>query len=72
MARATVVAFMLLLQGCSLLDSIPEKVLVDTLCLTAKKRQWAAKDPPEAIRDAKTWNQQVDRQCGVPGKVASG
>jgi hypothetical protein len=71
MARATVVALMLLLQGCSLLDSVPEKVLVDTLCLTANKRQWTANDPPETIRDAQAWNKQVDRQCGVPRKVAS-
>jgi hypothetical protein len=71
MARATVVALMLLLQGCSLLDSVPERVLVDTLCLTAKKRQWTANDPPKTIRDAKAWNRKMDRECGAPGKVAS-
>lgn len=71
MTRAMGIALVLLLSGCSLLDSIPEKVLVDTMCLTAGKRQSLASDPPETIRDAKAWNEQVDRQCGVPAKVAS-
>ena len=71
LARAMVVALVLLLQGCSLLDGIPKKALVDTLCLTAAKRQWSATNPPETIRDAEAWNQQIDQQCGTPGKAAS-
>jgi hypothetical protein len=71
MTRAIAFALALLLAGCSLLEGIPEKVLLDTFCLTVERRQWSVNDPPEAIRDAKAWNRQVDRQCGAPGKVAS-
>jgi hypothetical protein len=71
MIRAIVFALVLLLSGCSLMDGVPEKAVVDTLCLTAERKPWSAKDTPEAIRDAKAWNGQIDRHCGVAGKVAS-
>jgi hypothetical protein len=71
MTRAIAFALVLLLSACSLLEGLPEKVLVDTMCLTATRKQWSASDPPATVRDAKAWNRQIDRSCGVPGKVAS-
>jgi len=49
---------------------IPEKTVVDTLCITVKKKGWSANDTPKTIRDAKAWNRQIDRHCGVADKVA--
>ena len=68
MIRAIMFALVLLLSGCSLLDGVPENAVVDTLCLTAERKQWSAN---ETSRDAKAWNRQIDRHCGVAGKVAS-
>ena len=70
MTRLIVLTLVLLLTGCSLLDGIPEKTVVDTLCITVKKKGWSANDTPKAIRDAKAWNRQIDRHCGVADKVA--
>jgi hypothetical protein len=39
--------------------------VVDTFCLTAKKRSWDLADTPETIRDARAWNLLVDRRCGA-------
>jgi len=71
MIRSIMFAVVLLLPGCSLLDGVPEKAVLDTLCLTAERKPWSVKDAPETIRDAKAWNRQIDRHCGVAGKVAS-
>ena len=71
MIRTIMFALVLLLSGCSLLDGVPEKALVDTLCLTAQRKPWSANDTFDTIRDAKAWNRQIDRHCGVADKVAS-
>jgi hypothetical protein len=71
MIRATVFALVLLLSACSLLDGVPDKAVLDTLCITAKRKLWSANDTPETIRDAKDWNHRIDRHCGVAAKVAS-
>jgi hypothetical protein len=71
MIRAITFAFVLLLPACSLLEGIPEKVLVNTLCLTAERKQWSVTDSPETIGKAKAWNRQIDRHCGPSRKVAS-
>lgn len=49
-------------------DSGPETTVVDTFCLSARKRAWSINDTPESIRDAEAWNKAIDRRCGV-GKV---
>lgn len=57
----------IMLPGCKLLQAFgvkPQTEIVDTWCLTAKKRQWALDDRPEAIREARIHNQLVDRRCG--------
>jgi hypothetical protein len=72
MIRTIMLALVLLLSGCSLLDGVPEKAVVDTLCLTAERKPWSANDTSEKkIGDAEAWNRQIDRHCGVAGKVAS-
>lgn len=71
MTRALAFAFLLLLSGCSLLEGVPEKAVVDTLCLTAKEKRWSASDTPETIFNAKAWNRQINRHCGAADKVAS-
>jgi hypothetical protein len=71
MIRTIMLALVPLLSGCSLLDGVPEKAVVDTLCLTAARKPWSANDTSETVRDAKAWNRQIDRHCGVAGKVAS-
>jgi hypothetical protein len=71
MIRTIMLALVLLLSGCSLLDGVPEKAVVDTLCLTAERKPWSVNDTSETIRDAKAWNRKIDRHCGVAGKVAS-
>lgn len=53
-----------------MLDGIPEKTVVDTLCITVKKKGWSADDTPKTIQDARAWNRQIDRHCGVADKVA--
>jgi hypothetical protein len=70
MTRSIVLTLVLLLTGCSLLDGIPEKTVVDTLCITVKKKGWSVNNTPKIIRDAKAWNRQIDRHCGVADKVA--
>jgi hypothetical protein len=71
MIRTIMFALVLLLSGCSLLDGVPEKAVVDTLCLTAERKPSSANDTSETVRDAKAWNRQIDGHCGVAGKVAS-
>lgn len=56
---------LLLLPGCALFDQKQLPMAVDTFCLTAKKRSWSIHDTPESIRDARVWNQVVDRRCGA-------
>lgn len=71
MIRATVYALALLLSACSLPDGVPDKVVLDTLCVTAQRKLWSANDAPETIRDAKEWNRRIDRRCGFAATVAS-
>ena len=70
MIRPIALTLVLLLTGCSLLDGIPEKTVVDTLCITVKKKGWSTNDTPKTIRDARAWNQQIHRHCGAADKVA--
>jgi hypothetical protein len=51
MIRTIAFALVLLLSGCAA-DGVP-KAVVDTLCLTAKKKGWSPNDAPETIRDAR-------------------
>ena len=46
----------------------PGKTVIDTFCLTAKKRLWSIHDTPESIKSARAWNKGIDRKCGVPGR----
>ena len=50
--------------GCSLVPK-PELEVVDTFCLTAKKRQWSVSDSLLTIHEAEVWNATIDRRCGV-------
>jgi hypothetical protein len=70
MLRTIALALAMLLSGCSLLDGIPEKTVIDTLCTTVEMKRWSDHDLPETIRDATAWNRQIDRHCGVGDKVA--
>jgi hypothetical protein len=71
MIRSIMFSLVLLLPGCSLLDGVPEKAVLDTLCLTAERKTWSVNDASETIQDAKAWNRQIEGHCGVAGKVAS-
>ncbi len=51
----------LLLAGCA--KEPASQAIVDTFCLTAKKRLWSINDSAETIRDAEAWNAAVDRKC---------
>jgi uncharacterized lipoprotein YmbA len=64
MMRAAILALALGLAGCATQE--PTEV-VDTFCLTAKKRPWSISDTAETIRDAEAWNKLVDRRCGLGG-----
>jgi hypothetical protein len=57
-----------LLAGCA---TMPPLQVADTFCLTAKKRSWSINDTPAMIREAKTWNQLVDRRCATPPRTAT-
>lgn len=59
----TVLAALLLMPGCATTSSGP--VATDSFCITAKKRKWSVHDRPEAIREARVWNQIVDQRCGA-------
>lgn len=55
------------LPGCAMFGAAPEKTVVDTFCLMAKKRMWSLdRDPPDRIREARIHNEVIDRRCGVP------
>ncbi len=57
----------LLLPGCALFGPTPPELtgVVDTYCLTAKKRIWSIEDSAETIRQAEIHNGTIDRKCGV-------
>lgn len=55
-----------MLAGCA--TEPPRQSVVDTFCLTAKKRIWSINDTAESIRAAEVWNRTVDRRCGIPGQ----
>lgn len=58
-----VLAALLLMPGCATTGSGP--VATDSFCIGAKKRKWSVHDRPEAIREARVWNQIVDQRCGA-------
>lgn len=47
----------------------PETRVVDTFCLTAKKRLWSIDDTAETIQAAEIQNKTIDRKCGVKRKA---
>jgi hypothetical protein len=55
--------------GCSLVPK-PGLDVVDTFCLTSKKRQWSINDSVESIHQAEVWNATIDRRCGVKKPTA--
>lgn len=64
---------LLALPGCALFQpqEPPQSAIVDTFCLTAKKRKFSIdRDPPDRIREARIHNEVIDRRCGV-GRVAA-
>lgn len=63
----SLVLLALLVAGCA--PSPPPQSVVDTFCLTAKKRPWSIHDTPESIQDARAWNKAIDRRCGYPGRT---
>ena len=53
-----------MLPACSMFQGVPEKTVVDTFCLTAKKRAWSIdRDPPDRIREARIHNKVIDDRC---------
>ena len=55
---------MSILPGCAMFQAATQSTVVDTYCLTAKKRKWSVDDRPEVIREARIENQVIDRRCG--------
>jgi uncharacterized lipoprotein YajG len=51
----------LLLAGCATTKEVVS--VTDSFCLTARKRLWSVQDSPETIRDARAWNEAIDRRC---------
>lgn len=67
--KALAIAIVLALAGCATTKEVPGPV-VDTFCITAKKRTWDyLRDSPETIQDVDAWNRAVDRRCAK--KVAT-
>ena len=58
----------MLLPGCATTSGV---VVTDSFCLSAKKKKWSLDDTPDSIRDARVWNQIVDRRCGVTKGAAA-
>ncbi len=54
---------LLVLPGCAT-SSGKTPVAVDTFCLQ-KRRTWSINDTPESIREARVFNDTVDRRCGA-------
>lgn len=50
--------------GC-MFDTGPEVRVVDTFCLSAKKRLWNPDMDPQIAREAIVWNGTIDRRCGT-------
>lgn len=48
-----------------------QATVVDTFCLTAKKRGWSTADTPESIADAMGWNNAIDRKCSGKPKPSA-
>lgn len=70
MRSATIIIALLALlvtPGCALFNPEPPQTkVVDTFCLTAKKRKFSIdRDPPDRIREARIHNEVIDRRCGV-------
>lgn len=64
-----VLGALLLLPGCATWGGVQQATVVDTYCLSAKKRKWSIdRDAPDRIREARVWNEVVDRRCGISGK----
>jgi hypothetical protein len=69
MIRLMLLAALLLMPGCATTGGAP--VATDSFCITAKKRKWSVHDRPEAVREARVWNQIVDRRCGIAKGAAA-
>lgn len=66
MKTLSLVLLALLVAGCA--KEVPAQV-VDTFCLTAKKRTWDPDvDSVQTMREAVVFNRYVDRRCGIPGQ----
>ena len=59
-----VLGVLLLAPGCATMSQ--QATVVDTYCLTAKKRMWSVdRDAPDRIREARIHNEVIDRRCGT-------
>jgi hypothetical protein len=67
MIRAVILCACLATAGCA---TTQQTTVVDTFCITAKKRYWSINDTAETIRDAEAWNKTIDLRCGVRSKKA--
>jgi sugar (pentulose or hexulose) kinase len=57
----------IMLAGCA---ATATTTVVDTYCLTAKKRTWDPDvDSVQTMREAVVYNRAIDRRCGILGKV---
>ncbi len=54
----------LLLGGCATSGAMQQAVGIDTFCLQPK-RTWSINDTPQTVRDARVFNETLDRRCGV-------
>lgn len=69
-ATIIIVSLALLLPGCAK-EPPAQTAIVDTFCLTSKKRKFSIdRDTPERVREARIHNEVIDRRCGI-GRVAA-